>query len=74
MTNLFTEMNKEVADHFQNKQDKWTGFKSHNVGGQTVIDLNSVDLEYCDYEIHDNANDIARQGIYGDQAGNPNKM
>lgn len=75
MTNLFAEMNKETSEHFQEKRkDRWAGFKSHHVGGKTVIDLNSVDLEYCEYELHDNANDIARQGIYGDQARNPNKM
>ena len=80
MTNLFTEMNKEVAEHFQDKskkqeqpKDEWAGFKSYSVGGMQVIDLTSVDVDWSAYESKDLASD-ERKGIYGDQAGNPNRM
>lgn len=70
---------KETMEHFENaadtkkepenKEDYWVGFKSHWVGGQQVIDLTSVDVDYTEYELHDRGADIERKQIYGDKAG-----
>ena len=63
---------KETMEHFEKKeqeQDRFAGFKSHNIGGMQVIDLTSVDVDYSDYEMYDTCADIERKQIYGNKAG-----
>lgn len=74
---------KETMKHFENaadtkkesenKDDYWAGFKSHWVGGQQVIDLTSVDVDYREYESVD-LNSIERRALYGEDSSNPNRM
>ena len=69
------EMLKETMEHFSAKtekkeeqnQDKWAGFKRFNVGGQEVIDLTSVDVEYSSLERF-NRMCPERVQLYGEKA------
>lgn len=66
---------KETMEHFELKekeQDRFAGFKTYNVGGRQVVDLTSIDEDY--EPVRFNFNDIERRGIYGNDAGNPNKL
>ena len=82
---IFTEMNK-LNEHFFKESDKFVKkqkeqdikqeymsvFKTYNVGGKQVIDLTSIDREYNPVQLL--RDDIERQQIYGDKAGNPNLL
>lgn len=76
---------EETMKHFELKEqpkqeeqtqeeDRFAGFGSYYAGGQRVIDLTSVDEDYTQYELKHLASDIERQQIYGDKAGDPNRM
>ena len=72
-----TNMLNETMEHFEPKEkeqekDRFAGFKSYNVGGRQVIDLTSIDEDY--EPVSFNYMDIERRGIYGNDAGNPNKL
>ena len=75
---------KETMKHFEldkqpkkeeaqpQEEDQFAGFGSYYSGGQRVVDLTSCDFEYEPTKF--NHQDIERQQIYGDKAGNPNRM
>lgn len=69
---------KETMEHFNIKdepnqeKDRFAGFGTYYVNGRQVIDLTSIDEEYIPVAF--NFNDIERQSIYGDKAGDTNLM
>lgn len=67
---------KETTKHFnikdESNQDRFAGFGTYYANGRQVIDLTSIDEEYIPVAF--NFNDIERQAIYGDKAGDTNLL